>query len=819
MLRYDSHNVQVMLRNYLTTSLRNLARNKIFSLINIAGLAISMSVGLLLIAFVIDLFSYDRFHVKGKRIYRVASTVDSHLEKATRYISTSVRAARLIRESMRGIEEVSILRADFAADVRIDDDIFPVKGYWADSPVFDIFTFPLLEGNPQTALKEPYTLVLTETTAKRLFGQRSALGQIVKVDTIDYKVTGVIQDVPFFSHIQFEALASFSTIEHLKMNDPHFNAWTNVSLNYVYLLLPEDADMASIEEQLAVIAQKENLRELDARLYLGLVPLYESVAGETFQVAEGGPGSVGPHISPRIIWILVGLSFVVVLSACFNYTNLSMARAMRRFKEVGIRKAIGAGARQVRQQFLAEAIIVSLAALLLSHVLFLFLRPRLIELAPEMQNMVRLELKPLTGLAFVGFSVVVGVLAGFTPSLFFAKINPISALKNVATVRVFKYVTLRRVLLFIQFTVTLIFITTTAIGYVQYKAMLAFDLGFNTENILNIDMQNNPPDEMVRRLNTMPEVVAVSRSGIVTSVGNARGGFMRYRDSGDSLLVWTNRVDENYLPLHEHVLVSGRNFQTRPTSFEAATEIIVNEQLLKRLGIAEDSEKAIGEEVVFSSFGKAALKMTIVGVIRDFHYGKLDNLIPPVAFMFWLPGDRAVVNVKVKSLDPKATLAKIESLWKEVDPVHTFEAEFFDESIEDAYSEYSSQIKIIGLLSTLAISIACMGLFGMVLYATEARLREICIRKVMGATALGLIFLLSRGFLTLLVVAALIALPVTYLAFENVLLIRFPYHEPVGMLELFIGFMFVMLLACLMIGAQTIKAAGTNPADVLRSEG
>lgn len=808
-----------MLKNYLTTAFRNLARNKVFSLINIVGLAISMSVGLLLIAFVLDLFSYDRFHANGKRIYRVTSVVDSHSVNAARYVSTSVRAAELIRERLRGIEYVSILRGDFAADIRINSDVFPVRGYWADQAVFNIFTFPLLEGNPQTALKEPYTIVLTETTAKRLFGQRSALGETIKVDTLDYRVTGVMQDVPFFSHLQFEALASFATIEHARINDAHFNEWTNISLNYVYLLLPEDVNMALIDEQLAAIAKQENHPEANTRMHMKLLPLYESVVGETFRVAEGGPGAAGPHLSPKMIWILTGLALAVILSACFNYTNLSMARAMRRFKEVGVRKALGAGVAQVRLQFLVEAVIVSLAALLLSYVFFLGLRPQLIALAPEMQSMVKLELKPVTGLAFIVFSVAVGVIAGFMPSLFFSKANVIHALKNVATVKVFRYVTIRRALVLVQFTVTLIFMTTTSIGYVQYQAMLAFDLGFNTENILNIDMQGNPPDEMVRKLKTMPEVMGVSRSLIVTGVGNAWAGFMQYRDSNDSLLVWTNRVDENYLPLHEHELLAGKNFQTRPTEFSAATEIIVNEQLLKQLGMAgRDPEEALGAELTFRSFGRKPLKMTIVGVIRDFHYGKLDNPIPPVAFMFWIPGDRAVVNVKLKSIDPKATLAKIESSWKEIDPVHPFKAAFFNEAIEEAYSEYSSQIKIIGLLSFLAISIAAMGLFGMVIYTTEARLREIGIRKIMGATTVGLIFLLSRGFLSLLLISALLAIPVTYLAFENVLLVRFPYHEPVAMVELFIGLITVLVIACLMIGSQTLKAARTNPADVLKSE-
>ena len=524
-------------------------------------------------------------------------------------------------------------------------------------------------------------------------------------------------------------------------------------------------------------------------------------------------------MSPVVLWILGGLALVVILSACFNYTNLSIARAMRRFKEVGLRKAIGAGKNQVRQQFLAEAIIISLAALLLSYFIFLVLRPQLINMAPEMQRMVKLDLTPSMVVAFIVFSVTVGVIAGFMPAIFFSKVSAINALRNVSSVKVFKHVTLRRASVVIQYTVTLIFITTTAIGYVQYKNILAFDLGFNTENILNINMQGNKPDALLKELSEMPEVTALSRSMIITSVGNAWGGHMKYKDSRDSALVLTNHVDENYLPLHGYKLVAGRNFIARPTTADAATEVIVNEQVLKRFNIANsDPEKAIGEEITFSNFKVKGRKMTIVGVMKDFHYGKVDNLIGPVAFMFWTPEDRAIINAKIQSTDMLATMAKIESTWKKIDRVHPFKAKFYDEEIEDAYSEFSAMIKIIGFLSFLAISIASMGLFGMVVFTTETRLKEISIRKMMGASSGNLIYLLSRGFLILLSISALIALPVTYLFFENVVLTNFPYHTPVQIAELFVGLLAVLLIAIIMIGSQTMKAARSNPAEILKSE-
>ncbi len=820
----------IMIGSYIKTSGRNLMRNRLFSSINIIGLAISMSVGLLLIAFVLDLRSYDRFHKNGERIYRITNVLTSNRGQISKFASTSIKTGKLIREKVTGVEEVAIVR-DFSHDAKVGDNILPIKGFSAEPSLFRVFTFPMLEGNSNTALEDPYSIVLTATAARKLFGDESALGKVIKFDTLDYQVTGVMKDVPFFSHINFEALVSLSTAEQINKNDKNFEKWTNMGLNYVYLLLSENTNAPSIQSQLDAIAKQENLaqdpdgdvpkgiwsnRDRGPRIQLELLPLYKIVVGDDLGDMRG---SVRRHLPPVVLWILGGLAFVVILSACFNYTNLSIARAMRRFKEVGLRKAIGAGKSQIRQQFLAEAIIISLAALLLSYFIFLLLRPQLINLAPEMQRTVKLELTPSIVLAFIAFSITIGVIAGFMPAIFFSRVSAINALRNVSSVKVYKHLTLRRALVVIQYTFTLIFITTTSIGYVQYKNILAFDLGFNTENIVNINMQGNNPDALLKELSEMPEVTALSRSLIITGVGNAWGGYIKYKDSRDSTLVLTNHVDENYLPLHEHELIAGGNFIARPKTSKAVREVIVNEQVLKRFNIAtNDPEKAIGEEITFSNVQGNGRKMTIVGVMKDFHYGKVENLIEPVAFMFWTPGDRAIINAKIQSTDMLATMAKIESVWKKIDPVHPFQAKFYDQEIEDAYSELSAMIKIIGFLSFLAISIASMGLFAMVVFATETRLKEVSIRKIMGATSGNLVFLLSRGFLVLLSISALIALPVTYLFFENVVLTNFPYHTPVQVAELFVGLLAVLLIAFIMIGSQTLKAARNNPAEILRSE-
>jgi putative ABC transport system permease protein len=805
----------IMIGSYIKTSVRNIARNKLFSTINIAGLAISMSVGLLLIAFILDLLSYDKFNEKGNRIYRISSHAKFKEGYSDKFATTSVKIRNLIEEKVSGVEELAMIRTEFSGDANIDGNFVPLTGIYAGPSMFRVFTLPMLKGDAATALTKPYSIVLTESSAKKLFGLEEPINKTVHFDSLDYQVTGVLKDVPFFSHFQFESLVSLSTIEPRIAKDPSTQKWENVyQRNYVYLLLPENSTPSGIQAQIDAICAEENKLDNEAEIKLSLLPLHDIVMGPELS------NSIGPVMPSIVLWITGGLALVVILSACFNYTNLSIARSTRRFKEIGLRKVVGAGKSHVRQQFLAESVIVSLGALLISFALFLLLRPHFISIAPGLLKMVRLDLTMPMALAFIAFSMTVGILAGFLPALFFAKIT-VNALRDVSSVKVFRSLSLRRALVVVQYTATLIFITATFIGYTQYKDILAFDLGFNTENILNISLQKNKPDALINKLKALPEVSGVSQSRLLTSVGNAWGGFVKYKDLHDSALVFTNIVDENYIPLHEYRLVAGQNFITRPVTLDATSEVIVNEKTIRQFNIAEGKpQDAIGEEILLNN-----RKLTIVGVIKDFHYGKLDQEILPVALTYMTPdafltsdGRDGLVNIRVNTSDLVETMAKIQEVWKSVDPVHPFDGRFYEDEIEDAYSELSAMIKIIGFLSFIAVSIASLGLFGMVVFTTETRLKEISIRKVLGATSGNLVLLLSRGFVVLLGISALIALPITYIFFEKVVLSKFPFHEAIGIAELFGGFLAVFAIAFLMIGSQTMRAAQSNPAEVLKSE-
>ncbi|HEX8040643.1 MAG TPA: ABC transporter permease [Chryseosolibacter sp.] len=806
----------IMIGSYIKTSVRNVSRNKLFSAINIVGLAISMSVGLLLIAFMHDLLSYDRFNKQGDRIYRITSHAKFREGDSGKFATTSVKIDRLIQEKVPGVEEAAVIRNEFSGDANVNGNVVPFTGMYAEPSMLRIFTLPMLKGDPSTALDEPYSIVLTETSAKKLFGAEDAFGKTVHFDSVDYQVTGVLKDVPFFSHFQFESLVSFSTLETQLANDPDFLKWGRVfGRNYVYVLLAENANVADIQARIDAICADENRAEDEAEVHLTLLPLYDIMRSETLT------NSIGPVMPGVVLWIISGLALVVILSACFNYTNLSIARSMRRFKEVGLRKVIGAGRSQVRQQFLAEAVIISLVALLLSFGLFVALRPQFMTIAPELLKMVKLEITLPMILMFIVFSMAVGIVAGFLPAIFFSNVSVTHALKDASSIKVFKGLSFRRALVAVQYTFTLIFITSTVIGYVQYKDILAFDLGFNTDNVLNISLQKNKPETLINKLKAMPEVSGVSQSRLLTSVGNAWGGYLKYKGLRDSAVVLTNIVDENYIPVLGYKLVAGQNFITRPVTKDAANEAIVNEAALRLFNIGgRDSEKAVGEEILLNN-----KKLTIVGVMRDFHYGKLDDKIEPVVFTYLTPDAfltsnkmDGLLNVRLNTSDPIETMAKIQEVWKSFDPVHPFKAEFYKDAIEDAYSDLSAMIKVIGFLSFIAISIASLGLFGMVVFTTETRLKEISIRKVLGASSGNLVFLLGGGFAVLLAISALIALPVTYVFFEKVVLSRFPFHNPIGVAELFGGLLAVLAIAFVMIGSQTIRAAQSNPAEILKSE-
>jgi putative ABC transport system permease protein len=801
----------IMIGSYIKTSGRSIVRNKLFSAINIIGLAISMSVGLVLIGVLSDIFSYDKFHKNHKKIFRVITSYEYLGEKNNQPMATtSLKAGKAIKESFSAPEAVAIIRRDFEGDVKYGEKEIPLNGYLTNPDFFQVFSFELLQGNAAKALKEPFSIILTEKSAKKLFGETEALGKaIVFNNDRQYTITGIVKDPPVFSHIRFDMLASLSTRDVTEKDNKEEMNWDYIWTTWVYVLIPEEATKNSIKTSFDKLSERENRTIKNAKIELNLQPLDEIMVG-------GDMGNqIGPVMGSSSLWIFGGLSFVVIISACFNYTNLSIARSLRRTREVGIRKVIGALKNQVAGQFIIEAIIISLSALFISLILFYLLRPYFLSIEPSLGEMLLLELSPKMIAYFILFAIAIGTFAGMFPALFFAKVKAVEVLKNISSMGGFKKLTLRKVLIVFQYCISIIFITSSIVIYKQYKHFIAFDLGFRTENILNIELKGNKANLLIKDFAELPEVKGISQSMMVTSVGNYWGAQMKYDQKPmDSTSVAYNMVDENYLPLHDHALLAGRNFLPKSDNAKE-TEVIVNQQVLKRFDIADQNPiKAIGEVVKVD--GK---DLRIIGVIKDFFYQRANNKGGNKEIMFrYLDKNPNQLNVKIESTDLVATRSKLESIWKKHDSVHSFQATFYKEQLEESFAGLEASAKMAGFLAFLAICIASMGLLGMVVFTTETRLKEISIRKVMGASETSLVYLLGRGFFFLLGIAILISLPITILFFEKIAFPELANHAPLSVMEMLFGVLGILIIAAAMIGSQTLKVARTNPAEVLKSE-
>lgn len=799
----------IMLGSYIKTSGRSLMRNKLFSAINVVGLSVSMSVGLLMIGILSDIFSYDKFHVNHDRIYRITSVHEFLGEKNDQWnASNSMTVGRDVQQNFPEIEKTAVLHTGFDGVLGYNETMIPLGGLWANESMFDVFSFKMLQGNPATALKQPFSVVLTETSAKKIFGTENALGKVVTLNKDrQYTVTGILQDVPVFSHIKFDMLGSMGTREIIKSDNVEWK-WDNIWSTYVYILLREDADLNSLQAKLDTYAHKHDNEVANVKVYLGL----QSV--DKILIDEDHNNQIGPALGGITMWIFIAITGVVLLSACFNYTNLSIARALRRSREVGVRKIIGAVKGHIISQFVVEAIMISLVALLFAFGLFVLLRPHVMDLQNDLRQLLVLDLTPALVGYFIGFAVLIGTLAGIFPAVFFSKINAVKVIKDLSSVQVFRKLTMRKVLIVFQYCISIIFITSTFIIYKQYQHFMAFDMGFNTENVVNIRLQGNKADVLRQELSSLPEVKFISQSRVVAGTGNYWGTYLKNpKDPADSALVWYNFIDENYIPLHEFQLMAGRNYVAKPDSVKE-DEVIVNQQTLKRFNIASQvPSDAIGEVIEFDH-----KKVTIIGVIHDYMYGKADNANSTEVLLRYGKDDDGVLNVKIATTDWNATNQKIETIWKKIDPVHPLQAKLYTDQLKEGFDGLSASIKLAGFMATLAICIASLGLLGMVIFTTETRLREISIRKVLGASEGKLIVLLGRSFFILLAVAAGIALPITYIFFDQFLLIQMGNHTSIAPFEMFIGVLGIMLIAAIMIGSQTFKVARSNPADVLKNE-
>jgi ABC-type lipoprotein release transport system permease subunit len=790
-----------MIRNYFLTATRNLARQKLFTSLNVFGLAVGMSVCLLFIAMFSFVCTYDNFHTNADRIYRVTSLTDDK-QRIREFASTPVPLAEKL-ESFTGIQKVVRIDNSLRDEAVFLEKKIPLHGYFADPAFLDVFTFPLVEGNPKTALSGPNSILITETAAQKLFAGADPMGKVIEFPSFGiFEVTGILKDVPKNSHMQFEVVASHQALELLTRNE-RGDAWKEFRDSYIYLLLPKTPDVNAVENYLARISAPAYAHEENFSARFQLQPLGDISPGRDLY------NVIGPEWDYTSFVIFGGLTLLILLPACFNYASMSISRALKRMKEIGMRKVMGGQRRQIVFQFVLETVIVCLIALMASFYIFVLIRAEFQSMIADSQA---LDLTPgwQTIAYFLAFALIVGTFTGLVPALYLSRLTPVQALKGKPVERRTSGFTLRKSLMVMQFALSLGFIMGVVIVLKQYRYAMNYDFGFQQEQLLDVDLQGVDPQVVKHELEKFPPVRSISMASHILGTGSVGSAWVRREDSRDSVEVFETSIDEHYLSNLEIPLVAGRNFQEGVAVNRK--QILVNEAFVAdfRLGTAHD---ALGQRVTIND----TLEVTIAGVVKNFHYTSLREPIRSFYFRYD-PAQFRYANLKLASRDLYGDLSGLESAWKTFGGETKFQAQFFRDEIKDTYSVYFTMVRICGFLGVLAITIACLGLLGMVVFTVENRVKEIGVRKVLGASIGNVTMLLSRDFLKLMGIAAFIAVPLAWFFFEKMYLAIEYYHMSVGILEIVISLVILLTLGLSTILSQTLRAARANPVDALRSE-
>ncbi|MFC2124607.1 ABC transporter permease [Bacteroidota bacterium] len=802
----------IMILNYLKIAHRNLLKHKTFSLINIFGLSFSMSVCLLIITIINDQLSRDNFHENGDRIYRVITDVqEKEHDGIFLYASTAMPVAGALKNDYTGIEEVVRITKSLNGDGKAGEKIIPVYGLFADQSFLEVFSFKLKDGDPETALKDPFSVILSEETAQIFFGDNNPVGETIEIgDKGVYTITGIVDDPPGKSHIKYELIGSVSTLSILEKDNIIKNKvvgeWGNPYASYVYVLLEEGVDPELINNNLLEIS---NHHADVAERFISKFQLQKLSSITPSPVMNN---MFSQSLPMEVIVFLGFLTVIVMLSACFNYTNLSISRALTRAKEVGIRKVTGAMRWQIITQFLSESVLFSTISLALALFIHKYLLGVFNQMSVAREVSLHFEENTNTYLWFIAFSMLVGIIAGLIPAIFLSSFKPIIVLKKMSGIKLFSKLTLRKSLVVLQFTVSLFFIITAIIITKQSGLLVNSEYGFTKENIVNIKLQDADADQFLNEITKRIDVIQASACSHIPATGSSWGERMRREAEDEKIRVDFFYVDQNYIDNLDLHLVAGSNF---PENASRGNEqfMILNEKAVEDLKFSNPHE-AIGEEVLLGDNDTTLIQ--VIGVVRNYNFRILLMDISPMALRY-SPGSFQYANVKIKSNDIESTIAGLENEWRKFDQVHVFDYQFFDEQLEETLGFVKDLKGIIGITAILAIIIASLGLLGMAIYNTESRVKEIGIRKVMGADISSIIILLSKGFVLLIGISIILATPLAY--FVNSLWLReIATRITIGPGILTAGITILLGLGILTIGSQSVRAAFANPAASLKDE-
>jgi len=793
-----------MFKNYLKTAFRNLWKHKAFSLINIMGLAVGITACFLIYLYVRFETSYDSFNRKADRIYRIVTDIKTPSDML-HWSSTSAPMAINIQKDFPEVESaVRISGQSFL--VRKGDDKFQENNtIMADSTLFKIFDFPLIYGDQNTALKEPMSIVLSQTAAKKYYGNSNPVGKTVLLTGAAYNatITGVMKDIPENSQIKADMVVSMSSQKQI-YREPIDSEWSSFNL-VSYLLLKPNTNPKNLAAKFPAFLDLHTGKELkDAQMSftLFLEPLRDVYLYSTRDDSKSG--------KIHNVYIFSIIAIFILLIACINFVNLTTARSTERAREVGIRKVAGAGRFQLAKQFIGESIVISFLAFIISVLLCPLLLPLFNQLAGK-QLSSPFFYHPFYIISLFFVASVIGMIAGFYPAVVLSSFRPVAVLKGRFATGA-KGILLRKGLVIFQFTISIILIIGTVIVYTQLNYMRSQDLGFNKDQMMTIDTNGDKnKDAFKESLSSVPGVLATSFSSSVPGNGNSVAYSKVENKSGDmqtaSLDIYF--VDFDYINQYKIKVLAGRGF-SKDFATDTTQAMVINESTARLLGYTSPME-AIGKK--FDQWGRQG---KIIGVTKDFHYQALQAPIRPLTMRIE-PGGYQMLSIKVATDHLPSTIKAIESKWNQIIPNRPFEYAFLDESFDRQYRAEDRFGNLFFYFAILAIFISCLGLLGLASYSTIQRTKEIGIRKVLGASVPYIINLLSVQFLKLVIIAFFIASPIAWL-FMSKWLRDFAYRTTLTWWMFLLAGIAAIIIAFGTVSFQAIKAAIANPVKSLRTE-
>ncbi len=791
----------MMIKHFVTTGLRNFLRNKSATIFNILGLSIGMATTLLILGYVINELSYDRFHKNKDEIYRVIVNQEKDGEiSPTAFITAAV--APSMAEDFPEVEHFVRFSNPTGGFLTFGDKKMQLENLsFVDSSLFDVFSFPLLSGNPDKALAAPYQVVLTETTAKKLFGTADPLGKVIRLNGEDnLVVTGVIADFPSNSTLIFDALVSFST---LYLNPDYFLDWDGGYNYFTYVKLVERADVAALQAKFPGFMEKNinyKYREFGFVLHLGLQQLdrIHLFSKKDFNIDESG--------NLQAIFIFSSIAIFILLIACINFMNLTTARSLNRAREVGLRKVSGASRKSIVFQFLSETLLISFFALLLSILLVDVFQGKFNQLmGKDLSIFGPMAWKMLSGVVIL--LLITSLAAGSYPAWFMSRFPPLLSIKGTMVSGKGKSV-LRNILVVFQFLISIVLIILTLVINSQMKFINSRPMGFNGENVYVIPIVSEKAmkdfqavkDEFSR----IPQVTGTGASSEIPGNGFTMNGYFP-EGYKEPIMIHVVDVDADYLDIMGIPVVQGRGFDKISNSDSMA--FLVNETLAKKLGWDNPVGKTISRDG----------RHKVIGVVADFNFASLHQDIQPLIITKqpWLGYN--YLSVRVQPENSQQTLQKMEASWASIIPDEPFSFFQQEEFTKGAYSGEKNTGEAILWFSLLAIFIAGLGLLGLANFTFNQRKKEIGIRKVLGAESSQIARKVTFDFLRLVLMASLLALPIAWWLMDK-WMENFAYRAHISFMIFFIPVIIVTILAWLTIFFQVRKLANTNPSDVLKFE-